>query len=285
MLIRSFIGFSAAIPTILAHVQFTSPSAGDSLPGEKPISIAWKDSGDDPPISALDSYSIYLYAGGNTPGTFQQIGGPIAYKADFSPGHSVNGSVPVSSGASIDNAYFLQMISAAKDGGTITTYSPRFSLTGMIGSFAPAIERAALNVHGTSGPGLQNNIVSDVDHQHKMEARAAQGAVPAGGAAAAAAPAAGGQAASAAIDYTAQTGLTKFAPMQGHPGTKITKQSASPRYPTSSVSFYKTFAPTPHQVTTQTLTNTYSISSRENPATPAPDPQDAMQKYLARWRD
>lgn len=156
------------------------------------------------------------------------------------------------------------MISIAKDGGTITTYSHRFSLTGMIGSFAPAIERAALNVHGTSGPGLQNNIVSDVDHQHKIKARAAQGAVPAGGAAAAA-PAAGGQAASVAIDYTAQTGLTKYAPMQGHPGTKITKQSASPRYPTSSVSFYKTFAPTPHQVTTQTLTNTYSTSSRENP--------------------
>lgn len=146
------------------------------------------------------------------------------------------------------------MIATAKDGGTITTYSSRFSLTGMIGSFAPAIERAALNIHGTSGPVLQNNIVSHVDQQQNIEPRAAP-----------ATPPAGVMAASVAIDYTAQTGLTKYAPMQGHPGTKITKQSASPRYPTSSVSFYKTFAPTPHQVTTQTLTNTFSVSSRENP--------------------
>ena len=152
------------------------------------------------------------------------------------------------------------MIAIAKDGGTFTTYSSRFSLSDMTGSFAPAIERAALHVHDTSGPGIQNNLV---DYQQHIEARSPQGAVPAG---AAAVPAAGGQAASASIAYTAQTGLTKYAPMQGHPGTKITKQgSASPRYPKSSVSYYKTYAATPHQQTTITISNTFSISSRENP--------------------
>lgn len=70
MLLRSLIALSTAIPSILAHVQFTSPSAGQSFSGGEAITIAWKDSGDDPPISALDYYSIYLYAGGNTPGTF-----------------------------------------------------------------------------------------------------------------------------------------------------------------------------------------------------------------------
>lgn len=179
---------------------------------------------------------------------------------------------------------FFQMIAIAKEGGTITTYSDRFSLAGMTGDFAPAIERAARNIHGTSGPGLQDNLV---DHQHIIEARAPQGAVPVGAAGGATAA---GQAASVSIAYTAQTGLTKYAPMPGHPGTKITKQgSASPRYPTSSVSFYKTFAPTPHQKTTITMSETFSTTSVENTvcclllrsvAFPAADPRYRLRRLL-----
>ena len=143
------------------------------------------------------------------------------------------------------------MISTSIDGGTITTYSPRFSLTGMTGTFAPAIERAARHNQGTHSLETQNNIIP----------RAAQGAVPV----APAAPAgAAGVAASYAVPYQSQDGLTKYAPMQGHPGTKITAVSASLRYPTSSYSVYKTIAQPPKQTTTQTMSNTFSVESHEN---------------------
>jgi hypothetical protein len=142
------------------------------------------------------------------------------------------------------------MISTSLDGGTITTYSPRFSLTGMTGIFAPAIERAARQVTGTHSLETQNNIV--------RRAADPQAAVPANPAAAPAIQA------SYALPYDQQDGPTKYAPMQGHAGTKITAVSASLRYPTSSYSVYKTFAPVPKQVTTQTIPVTFSTQSYEN---------------------
>ena len=152
------------------------------------------------------------------------------------------------------------MISTSIDGGTITTYSPRFSLTGMTGTFAPAIERAARQVEGTHSLQTQNNIVP----------RAAQGAVPVAAAAPAAGAVTAGVQASYAVPYQSQDGPTKYAPMQGHPGTKITAVSASLRYPTSSYSAFKTFAPPPKQTTTQTNSNTWSTLSHENQVRPFP---------------
>ena len=60
-------------PLVFGDVQFTSPAAGISITASGAtvkISAAWKDSGDDPPLSDLATYSLYLYAGGNTAGTY-----------------------------------------------------------------------------------------------------------------------------------------------------------------------------------------------------------------------
>lgn len=70
MLLQQLALFAATVPSALAFVQITSPAAGESYEGGKSIRIAWKESGDDPPMSELDTYSLYLHAGGNTPGTF-----------------------------------------------------------------------------------------------------------------------------------------------------------------------------------------------------------------------
>ncbi len=70
MLIHVLARLVLAAPSVLGFLQITSPAAGDALEGGKLISITWRDSGDDPPVSNLDSYSLYLHAGGNTPGTF-----------------------------------------------------------------------------------------------------------------------------------------------------------------------------------------------------------------------
>ena len=133
------------------------------------------------------------------------------------------------------------MISTAT-GGTVVNYSDRFSLSGMTGTFPPNVETGAKGVTGTGGPATENNINQNAD------------AVPTAGQA-------GGP---YAVTYTAQTGLTKYAPMQGKPGTKITAKNPSPQYPTSAVQTAKTFLPTPSQVTTMTVSATYSVSSKEN---------------------
>lgn len=131
------------------------------------------------------------------------------------------------------------MISAAA-GGTVTNYSDRFTLTGMTGTFPPNVEAAIKSNTGTGGPATENNV--------KDSANNANGA-------------AGGQ----GTPYSLQTGLTKYAPMQRKPGTKITLKSASMQYPTSAYVIAKSPLPVPSQVTTITASVTYSVSSIENP--------------------
>ncbi len=132
------------------------------------------------------------------------------------------------------------MISVATAGGTVINYSPRFSLTGMTGSFPPNVLSGLKAVTGTDGPATENNVVK---------------ANPGG--------AVGGQA-EYAVPYTLQTGLTKYAPMQPQPPTKITAKNIKMLWPTSSVVIAKTWLPRPSQVTTFTQSVTYSMSSREN---------------------
>ena len=66
------------------------------------------------------------------------------------------------------------------------------------------------------------------------------------------------------VDYTMQTGATRYAPMQAVPPTRITKQKATPLHPTSSVVIAKTILPIPKQQTTITQSQTFSVKSIEN---------------------
>lgn len=67
-----------------------------------------------------------------------------------------------------------------------------------------------------------------------------------------------------AVEYTMQTGPTRYAPMQPVPKTKITKKKATPQYPTSSVNIAKAILPTPKIQTTITQSQTHSVSSMAN---------------------
>ena len=135
------------------------------------------------------------------------------------------------------------MMIAAGTGGTVTNYSDRFSLSGMTGTFPAVVTTGLSGLSGTKGPATENNYNA------------------AGGNAAGAG---GSVAAGATVTYTQQTGPIRYAPMQGKPGTKITAKSASPKYPSSSVSIAKTWLPTPEAITTQTVSATYSTSSHAN---------------------
>ena len=133
------------------------------------------------------------------------------------------------------------MISTATAGGTVTSYSSRFTLTGMTGVFSAAVTTALASVSGTTGPAAVNNVAGT--------AGTATGAADAG---------------AWGTPYDEQTGLTKYAPMQPVPPTSITATNTSPLWPTSSVSFAATFLPIPSIVTTLTQANTFSVSSYAN---------------------
>ncbi|KAI9655453.1 MAG: hypothetical protein M1831_004870 [Alyxoria varia] len=88
------------------------------------------------------------------------------------------------------------------------------------------------------------------------------------------------------VAYTKQTGATRYAPMQPIPKTKITATQTKPLYPTSAVGkIAKGYLGKPKHSTTLTQSQTHSVKSTENKATPLPQPDDDMQKFLARWKD
>ena len=64
MIIRTLALLAALLPFALADVDFTSPDAGQSISGLT-LDIKWKDSGDEPKLSELATYQMFLCAGGN----------------------------------------------------------------------------------------------------------------------------------------------------------------------------------------------------------------------------
>jgi len=150
--------------------------------------------------------------------------------------------VEVGLGESVDNAYFIKMISAAQ-GGSVVNYSPRFSISGMTGKFPDSVTAGLKSVTGTDGPPTENNIQSNQ-----------QG----GGNA----PGAGGD---FGVTYTMQTGAMRYAPMPKIVPSKITAgKNPKPLYPTSAVQFAASFLPIPSQKTTVTQSFTFSVASVEN---------------------
>jgi hypothetical protein len=142
---------------------------------------------------------------------------------------------------------FLQITGVGKTGGTYIAYSDRFSYSGMTGVFNDVVKAGVKDISGTTGPAAVDTTV-------------APGADPAA-AGASAVP----DASEFDVEYTMQTGLTRYAPMQPVPLTKITaKGNPKPMFPTSSVEIAKTRLPIPKVQTTVTQSQTYSVSSREN---------------------
>ena len=129
--------------------------------------------------------------------------------------------------------------------GQVVNYSQRFTISGMTGTWStPAVEADYKLVTGTAGPATVNTVQSGANANE---------------------PAAGGAAAGPySVAYQLQTGLTKYAPMQPKPGTKITATATTPMFSPSALSVATTFLPAPSQVTTFTQSIDYSVSSMEN---------------------
>ncbi|KAK4904620.1 hypothetical protein LTR28_000919 [Elasticomyces elasticus] len=133
----------------------------------------------------------------------------------------------------------------------------------MTGVFSAKVQTALvqLGTGVTAGPATENNVGNN------------------------AAGAAGPDAGAFTIPYTLQTGLTRYAPMQPVPPTKITAKTPTPLYPTSAYVIATTWLPIPTILKTVTASQTFSVKSMENTAAPAAMPSNDMAKFLARWKD
>jgi hypothetical protein len=129
---------------------------------------------------------------------------------------------------------------AISSSGTITVFSDRFSINGMMGNFPAIIQSDLASISATKGPRPVNVQVGEKQ------------AVP------------GGQEASFAIPYGLQTGLTKYAPMQQVPVTKIAATNTAPLYPSSSAVLASTYLPSPSVLTTFTQSQTFVAASHPN---------------------
>ncbi|KAG8531515.1 uncharacterized protein KY384_003144 [Bacidia gigantensis] len=85
------------------HVQFTTPSAGATVAGGKTMQVQWKDSGDDPPLKDLQTYQLFLCAGGNEDENFIQLTN-LVKDGKFSSGNSASGAVSAGIGGPDKNA-------------------------------------------------------------------------------------------------------------------------------------------------------------------------------------
>ena len=112
----------------------------------------------------------------------------------------------------------------------------------MTGTVTTAIKNAVTQLGGsTAGPPTENDVAAD-----------APAAVPAA------------DAGDYNVPYGQQQGTIRYAPMQGVPPPKITKNGASPLFPTSAYQIAKQMLPIPSIVTTLTESQTFSVQSHEN---------------------
>jgi hypothetical protein len=135
------------------------------------------------------------------------------------------------------------MVALSSKGGEYHVYSDRFSYSGFTakGIITPAVKSAVADVSDTKGP-------PTVDTTGKNAATTTGPVDPD----------------VFNVQYTMQTGLTRYAPMQPVPPKKITETNTKPLYPTSSVVIAKSRLPIPSVQTTLTASQTYSVSSMEN---------------------
>ncbi|XP_014552027.1 hypothetical protein COCVIDRAFT_30558 [Bipolaris victoriae FI3] len=263
---RILVPFAAVVatlsPLVHAGIKFTAPAAGSTIVAGSAITVQWSETDAGPKLADLKGYQLQLVVGGNK-GEEQMIATTITPSGLFSAGNVASGRVEASVSEDLKdaNAYFIKMIATGKTGdGQYVVYSDRFSCSGMTGKniLNPTVKKAATDVTGTAGPASEDTL-TDKD------------------------PATAGDL--YAVEYTMQTDITRYAPMQPVPGTKVTATNTQPQYPTSSVRIAKTRLPPPSQVNTITAQQTFSTKSRANTVAPAPHATDDMAKFLRRWQD
>lgn len=128
------------------------------------------------------------------------------------------------------------MICSDPDGPTGITYSKRFSLLDMTGTFSKRVQDALESVSGTDGPGALSEKYLTKRQNPAMYT----------------------------VPYNKQTGPTRYAPMAIQPPTKITMKTPTPLNPTSAYKVAKTHLAPPTVRVTLTAPNTAAAANIEN---------------------
>jgi hypothetical protein len=68
-LVLPLAALAALLPVAFAGVEFTKPAAGATLTAGTAIQVEWKESTDGPALADLQSYTLFLMAGGNDEGS------------------------------------------------------------------------------------------------------------------------------------------------------------------------------------------------------------------------
>ncbi|KAH6872593.1 hypothetical protein BKA58DRAFT_382273 [Alternaria rosae] len=267
---RILLPFAAVVaalsPLVDAGVKFTSPKAGDKIAAGGAVTVKWEEGGTGPKLTDLTTYELQVIVGGND-GTEQFPVGVITTSGAFTAGNTASGRIETTQSEDLKdvNAYFIKMIAVGKTGGQLLTYSDRFSFSGMTGKnvLSDAVKAAVKDIDTTTGP---PTVDTTTDGTNPADADPVDDDVY-------------------KVDYAMQTGLTRYAPMQPVPPTKVTAKNTKPLYPTSSVKIAKTRLPIPSQLTTLTQSQTFSVKSMENTVAAAPHATDDMAKFLRRWQD
>lgn len=234
--------------------KLASPTAGVAT------TVTFTDAGGSPNLAQLVNSQAQLWVGGwdASTATVVQDLGVLQYAA----GSVLTVTIDKTKAGLTTNGFYIKTISAVNGGGTVINFSERFTIAGMTGVTPPQFITAAAAA-AAAPPAAQVQGVNNGGGNNGGNPDAGAYGVP----------------------YTLQTGLTKYAPMQPVPPTKITKKNATPLFPTSAFVIAKTFLPIPSIVKTITNPQTFSVSSMENTAAAQAQPTGAMAKYLARWKD
>jgi Yeast cell wall synthesis protein KRE9/KNH1 len=133
---------------------------------------------------------------------------------------------------------FLKMQSTIREGGTVTNYSPRFRLLSVSSLSQPAQSNLP---HGNfQGPPRELDLPAENMHFKR-------------------------QSDPYTIPWSLQVGPTRYAPMQSHPPTKITKTQPTPQYPPSKIVLATTPLPPNKSIkTTVTQGMTWRVTQQEN---------------------
>lgn len=244
-----FVSFLALLAAALADVRFTAPDGGAKFSGSSGpalVKIAWEEDGanDAIDISKADSFTISLCAGTNS--AIQ------CFKSYLAAGKASDNLYTASIKASDapNGNFFFQVLVKFPDNAQTIHYTDRFSLSGMSGSATTKL----LN-------GTPTTLILD-SNDGAPDPQVAMGGAGAGPV----------DSKSFELPYTAQTGATRFAPMQQQPGTTVTMTTWTRQFPTSSVLYALTFLSIPFQKTTITPGWNYTMQSAPNWAAPATFP-------------
>ncbi len=247
--------FSLFVFLVRADVTINKPEAGATFTAGSKVTVDWDDDGKLPDVDTAKTYSFVLLTGTNALMKQVALLDQEVPATNFAKSLEYTFTATPTFGTS--GLYFVQIVANYKDRFTLH-YSGRFFLTGMTGTTITAtgiVDQQATPQTSLLGGKNDDAPTGTTGLDLAVVSR------------------------SMTVPYILQTGLSRYAPMQVQPGTKVTATTWTRKHPTSSVSYFTALVPSPACISTVTPGWDYIITSAMNWASPAPAPSEAGGWY------